>query len=58
MERRPAWLRSMRAESEGRVSQRVGITPLERVVMLNVYVAVILLAVWYVFFAGTPLLHN
>jgi uncharacterized membrane protein (DUF485 family) len=58
VERRPAWLRSMRAESEGRVSQRVGITPLERVVMLNVYVAVILLAVWYVFFAGTPLLHN
>src|ERR1700730_8712931 len=58
VERRPAWLRSMRAESEGRDSQRVGITPLERVVMLNVYVAVILLAVWYVFFAGTPLLHN
>ena len=58
VERRPAWLRSMRAESEGRVSQRVGITPLERVVMLNVYVAVILLAVWYVFFAGTPLLHS
>jgi hypothetical protein len=31
---------------------------LERVVMLNVYVAVILLAVWYVFFAGPPLLHS
>jgi hypothetical protein len=58
VERRPAWLRSMRAESERNVSQRVGITPLERVVMLNVYVAVILLAVWYVFFAGPPFLHN
>jgi uncharacterized membrane protein (DUF485 family) len=58
VERRPAWLRSMRAESEGRISQRVGITPLERVVMLNVYVAVILLAIWYVFFAGPPLLHS
>jgi hypothetical protein len=58
VERRPAWMRSMRAEAEGYVTQRVGMTPLERVVMLNVYVAVILLAVWYVFFAGPPLLHN
>jgi cell division protein FtsL len=58
VERRPTWLRSMRDEAEGYVAQRVGITPLERVVMLNVYVAVILLAVWYVFFAGPPLLHN
>jgi hypothetical protein len=53
-ERRARWLRSMRAEDEGYVSQRVGITPLERIVMLNVYIAVLLLAVWYVFFAGAP----
>jgi hypothetical protein len=53
-ERRARWLRSMRAEDEGYVSQRVGITPLERIVMLNVYVAVLMLAVWYVFFAGAP----
>jgi hypothetical protein len=58
IERRPAWMRSMRAETEGPVIQRVGITALERVVMLNVYVAVILLAVWFVFFAGPPFLHN
>ena len=58
IERRPAWMRSMRAEAEGRIVQRVGITALERVVMLNVYVAVILLAVWFVFFAGPPFLHN
>jgi hypothetical protein len=57
-ERRPAWLRSMRAESERYVSQRVRITALERVVMYNVYVAVLALAVWFVFFAGPPLLHN
>jgi hypothetical protein len=56
-ERRPAWMRSMRAEAETQISRRVGTTPLERVVMLNVYVAVTLLAVWYVFFAGPPLLH-
>jgi hypothetical protein len=58
IERRPAWMRSMRAESEGYVRRRVGITALERVVMLNVYVAVIALAAWFVFFAGNPFLHN
>ena len=45
---------SMRAEDEGYVSQRAGITALERIVMLNVYVAVLLLVVWYLFFAGAP----
>ena len=53
-ERRTAWLRSMRAEAERHVSQRVGVTALERIVMINVYVAVITVVVWYVFFAGAP----
>jgi hypothetical protein len=56
-ERRATWLRSMRAEAEGHVSQRVGITMLERIVMINVYIAVIVLMVWLVFFAGSPLPH-
>jgi hypothetical protein len=54
VERRSAWLRSMRAESERHVSQRVGITALERIVMLNVYVAVISLMLWYVLYAAPP----
>jgi hypothetical protein len=54
VERRARWLRSMRAEDEGYVSQRAGITTLERIVMVNVYVAVLTLVVWYVFFAGAP----
>jgi hypothetical protein len=54
-ERRAPWLRSMRGESESHVSQRVGTTVLELIVMINVYVAVIALAIWYVFFAGSPL---
>ena len=54
VERRSAWLRSMRAESERHVSQRSGITALERIVMVNVYVAVATLVVWYVFFASAP----
>jgi hypothetical protein len=53
-ERRATWLRSMRAEAEGHISQRVGITLLERIVMINVYIAFIALAIWYVFFAGAP----
>jgi hypothetical protein len=53
-ERRARWLRSMRGEDEGHVSQRVGVTVLERIVMVNVYVAVLTLVVWYVFFAGAP----
>ncbi len=53
-ERRSAWLRSMRAESERHVSQKVGITALERIVMVNVYVAVIVLVVWYVAYAAPP----
>lgn len=52
-ERGAPWLRSMRAEAEIEISGRVGITALERIVILSVYVAVIALLVWLVFFAGS-----
>jgi hypothetical protein len=52
-QRRVAWLRSMRAEAEGDISTRVGITALERIVMMSVYIAVIALFIWLVFFAGS-----
>jgi hypothetical protein len=52
-ERRVPWLRSMRAEAEGHISSRVGITALERIVMISVYIAVITLLIWLVFFAGS-----
>jgi hypothetical protein len=51
-ERRSPWLRSMRAEAEGHVSARVGVTALERVVMASVYLAVLTLLVWLAFFSG------
>ncbi len=57
-ERRASWLRSMRAEAEGHVSQRVGITLLERIVIVNVYVTVIGLVIWWIFFAGPPLVSG
>lgn len=50
-ERRLPWLRSMRAEPEGHISSRVGITALERIVMLSVHIAVITFLVWLIFFA-------
>jgi hypothetical protein len=52
IERRSPWLRSMRAEAEGHISQRVGVTLLERIVVANVYFVVIAFMVWLVFFAG------
>jgi hypothetical protein len=53
IERRVPWLRSMRAEAEGHISSRVGETALERIVMISVYIAVIMLLIWLVFFAGS-----
>ncbi|MFI4985008.1 MAG: hypothetical protein ACHQAV_03355 [Solirubrobacterales bacterium] len=53
-EPRATWLRSMRAEGESSASHRVGVTALERIVMINVYIAVITLVVWYVAFASAP----
>jgi hypothetical protein len=55
VERRATWLRSMRAEDEKHVSQRVGVTVLERIVVINVYVAVLALLAWYVLIAGPPM---
>jgi hypothetical protein len=57
VERRSPWLRSMSEVDERHVSQRVGISLPERIVMIIVYVAVIALTVWWVFFAGTSTLH-
>src|SRR5262249_50662633 len=57
VERRSPWLRAMSDEAEHHVSQRVGISLLERIVMINVYLVVIAFVVWYVVFAGPGPLH-
>lgn len=54
VERRATWLRSMRAEAEGHISQRAGITSLERIVIINVYAVVIIFVIWYIFLARAP----
>lgn len=53
-EPRLAWLRSMNTSGNDQRNS-YGISPLERIVMLSVYVAVISLLVWFFFFAGSPL---
>ena len=53
-EHRASWLRSTRGESESHVSQRVGTTVLELIVMINMYIAVIALTIWVVFLPGPP----
>jgi hypothetical protein len=57
LERRSPWLRSMRDEAEGHLNRRVGITALEVVVMVNVYVAFTALMIWFAFFSGNPFPH-
>jgi hypothetical protein len=57
-ERRSPWLRSMRAEAEPNIDARVGVTALERIVTMVVYVAIIAMLLWYIFFAGPPFLHG
>jgi hypothetical protein len=44
----------MSAEEKGEVSRRLGITLPERIVIVNVYIAVIVFVIWYAFFAGSP----
>jgi len=57
-ERRLTWLRSMRDEDwRDEVDRLEGITMLERIVMVNVWVAEIAFLVWFFVFAGSPLPH-
>lgn len=53
-DRRAPWLRSMSANTEGRTPRRPEITAPERIVIVNVYIAVTAFVVWYVFLAGSP----
>ncbi len=52
-EARLTWLRSFNSQREP--VRQVPTSMLERIVTVVVYVAVVLLLVWFVFFAGSPL---
>jgi len=52
---RARWLRSSSGESDEEVDEQTGITPIERIVEICVYLAVGAFLVWFVFLAGSPL---
>lgn len=55
-ERRLTWLRSYRDEDwRDEVDRLEGISVLERILMLNVWIVEILFLVWFFVFAGSPL---
>jgi hypothetical protein len=50
-----SWLRNLcKPRAEGQAGRKAGITSLEGIVVINVYVAVITLVAWYVLFAPHP----
>src|SRR3954447_5286698 len=49
------WLRSMRGEREEVARKRAGISGVERVVVISVVAAALVLEVWFFFFAGSSL---
>jgi hypothetical protein len=48
------WTRRLCAPESAGLTRRLGITSLEGIVVINVYVAVLTLVVWYLFFAAHP----
>jgi hypothetical protein len=57
-ERRVTWLRSYRDEDWRAEVQRLeGVSVLEQIIIVNVWVAEIALLVWFFAFAGSPLPH-
>jgi len=53
-QRRAAWLRTLSSEGD-QESGEPGVTLIERIVVICVYAAMVTLAVWFVFFARSPL---
>lgn len=49
------WLRSMRGEREEVARKKVGISGVERVVVISVVAAALAFEIWFFFFAGSPL---
>jgi hypothetical protein len=53
-EPRATWIRRLCAPESAGLNRKLEITSLEGIVVINVYVAVITLIVWYLFFAAHP----
>ncbi len=53
-EQQATWIRRLCAPESAGLNRKLGISSLEGIVVINVYVAVITLLVWYLFFAVHP----
>ncbi|HEY1451609.1 MAG TPA: hypothetical protein VGF47_11715 [Solirubrobacteraceae bacterium] len=53
-EHQATWTRRLCAPESAGLNRKLGISSLEGIVVINVYVAVITLLVWYLFFASHP----
>ena len=54
--REPApWMRSLRGDRAGERDRDLGLTALERVLVVSVVIAVVAFEVWFFFFSGSPL---
>jgi uncharacterized membrane protein (DUF485 family) len=53
-EHQATWMRRLCAPESAGLNRRLGISSLEGIVVINVYVAVTALLVWYLFFAAHP----
>lgn len=49
------WLRSMRAERVDHERDKATVTPLERILVATVALAVLLFETWFFFFSGSPI---
>ena len=49
------WLRSMRGERDVEIRRKTGVSAVERVAIVSVVVAVLLMEIWFFFFAGSSL---
>jgi hypothetical protein len=54
VEHKATWLRRLCAPESAGLNQKLSVTSLEGIVVINVYVSVITLIVWYLFFAAHP----
>jgi hypothetical protein len=49
------WLRSLRGERPGERSRQLGLSALERVLVISVVIAVAAFEAWFFFFSGSPI---
>ena len=55
MRRHVPWLRSMSGERVQHETERVGISPLERILVISVVLVFVIFEIWFFFYSGSPI---